>query len=748
MIISPPFLLPIVGQDKKSTSKKQADDERTEAAMPPSASRLVGGTGAEEGAFPVSNHLMWHNGVHLQAPDLGDRILPLHAIADGEILFLNRPTPHSADPLEGLNYDEGWTDNGCIILKHMTEIGAAGDRPVSVTYYSVYMHIEKFIGGLAEGKKVYRKDVLGGAGRVYGHSKQVHFEICSDADNLKKIIGRHPTWQDPQHPPAKDGRTDSVFGNLYVYLPAATPTSNTAPADHLRHDTGSTLGAAQWIKLDYGDGGSTPGACVLTSYSATGQPGNTRTDNDAEYNLYKDATDRHSTVIKAHPHAQSSPSGWYELLRFGRNLGRSDTDKDPLPDNAAHWRKIKTIAGNEVWADLNAPGSYKFSDADFLPQFGWNCYDDDIADKDQRCDSLKLKALIRTQGDQPDPDRNKDDVKLSRRLGDKDVARALRRTICKFPNEWDRSTISQRYGWLNEMEYGFKDRLDDWKRFENHLKAISFDKLPQEYLNAQWHFHPTEFIKHFRKCRWLNEDELKQIYPGASSANRTKYRIPVSRSIRKYLITTPLRMAHFLGQAAVETNQFLWMSELYSGSAYDYFRHYAKASNFKGWLGNVEWNDGGTYRGRGFKQLTGRANYALYWVYKGWLQSSSFSDDWWKNTGWWGLSGNSIPPAMLATLPIQNDQIVVQLKEQMRPPIIVNPDRVNTELEASIDTAGWFWARNTLLIAADSDDVAAMTRKIRGDAASVGVTTSWPVSAHFTERTEQTSRIKKLLGEI
>jgi predicted chitinase len=103
---------------------------------------------------------------------------------------------------------------------------------------------------------------------------------------------------------------------------------------------------------------------------------------------------------------------------------------------------------------------------------------------------------------------------------------------------------------------------------------------------------------------------------------------------------------------------------------------------------------------------------------------------------------------MLTTLPIQNDQIVVQLKEQMRPPIIVNPDRVSTELEVSIDTAGWFWAKNTLLIAANSDDVAAMTRKIRGDAASVGVTTSWPVSAHFTERTEQTSRIKKLLGEI
>lgn len=477
------------------------------------------------------------------------------------------------------------------------------------------MHIEKFIGGLVEGKKVYRKDVLGGTGRVYGHSEQVHFEICCDADNLKKIIGRHPTWQDPQHPPAKDGRTDSVFGNFYVYLPAATPTSNTAPADHLRHDTGSTLGAAQWIKLDYGDGGTTPGACVLTSYSTTGQSGNARTDNDAEYNLYKDATDRHNIVIKAHPHAQSSPSGWYELLRFGRNLGRSDTGKDPLPDNAAHWRKIKTIAGNEIWADLNAPGSYKFSDADFLPQFGWNCYDDDIADKDQRCDSLKLKALIRTQDDQPDPDRNKDDVKLSRRLGDKDVARALRRTICKFPSEWDRGTISQRYGWLNEMEYGFKDRPDDWKRFENHLKAISFDKLPQEYLNAQWHFHPTEFIKLFRKCGWLSEKEFKQLLPlmvlrgketsaaweqvAPNNAKEkensvfTAHRIPLNQAFRKYGITTPQRMAAFFGNSIQET---AWWGKLHEGNSTQWYS---------------PWD------GRGFLQLTHPANYIQYWKFRG-----------------------------------------------------------------------------------------------------------------------------------
>jgi hypothetical protein len=30
-------------------------------------------------------------------------------------------------------------------------------------------------------------------------------------------------------------------------------------------------------------------------------------------------------------------------------------------------------------------------------------------------------------------------------------------------------------------------------------------------------------------------------------------------------------------------------------------------------LGNVLWDDGGNFKGRGMKQLTGRANYAEYW---------------------------------------------------------------------------------------------------------------------------------------
>lgn len=82
-------------------------------------------------------------------------------------------------------------------------------------------------------------------------------------------------------------------------------------------------------------------------------------------------------------------------------------------------------------------------------------------------------------------------------------------------------------------------------------------------------------------------------------------------------------------------------------------------------LGNTQPGDGWLFRGRGLKQITGRANYSRY------EKASGF-------------------------------------------PVVAYPDLVRDDQRIAADSAGWFWQDKKLNALADRLDVAAITRLING----------------------------------
>lgn len=78
-------------------------------------------------------------------------------------------------------------------------------------------------------------------------------------------------------------------------------------------------------------------------------------------------------------------------------------------------------------------------------------------------------------------------------------------------------------------------------------------------------------------------------------------------AMKKYGITSPLQRAHFLAQCAHESGEFKWREEFASGAAYEGRKD----------LGNTQRGDGIRFKGRGFVQITGRANYKQFSKYCG-----------------------------------------------------------------------------------------------------------------------------------
>lgn len=98
----------------------------------------------------------------------------------------------------------------------------------------------------------------------------------------------------------------------------------------------------------------------------------------------------------------------------------------------------------------------------------------------------------------------------------------------------------------------------------------------------------------------VTPEQLQKIVPGLTAERAAEVAPHLNRAMAEAGIDNPQRKAAFVAQLAHESGGFKYMEEIASGRAYEGRRD----------LGNTQPGDGERFKGRGFIQVTGRANYA------------------------------------------------------------------------------------------------------------------------------------------
>ncbi|WP_321936071.1 M23 family metallopeptidase [Paraburkholderia sp. J8-2] len=649
------------------------------------------------GAYPVSFNLGWHGGAHLMAPSDGNQPAYVRAIADGKVVYLRKTGPNGKPTL---HYRNVRTDDGCVVIRHDTEIGDGNNA--KVTYYSVYLHLQTVQPTLAVGGKIYRKDLLGTPGQIYGQYPQIHFEIVCNEANLKKIIGRAPG------PVGAQGRTDAVYGDNWFFVPRGAKLFASEPHPFRDDDSAPAVGSIPpqsplvvastsrdiVIRMHYEKD------CTLTTYVQDvdgnwGVLGAMPPERDAEYNLYKRATALNGRFLDGSiagvgaASVAPSPSALFEMLRFGRCIGEQPASDVQLN----HWRKVKTPDG-DGWINLSKSNVRVYSDADFPEWAGWSFINDDPT-PDSLCDSPTVRRWL-------DLDRSGhvNHAEAVEALNVGTVRQRIAHAVCKFPTEWSRNGLEARYNWLKRPHEALTNPLSDaeFNRLMDHANDFAFWEDVQDAdfppANECWHFPPTAFVRQFRKCAWFSARELKQFVPRevlregprhavyyervdwtASRESLVRaYESSLNKMLRKYLINSPSRVAVFFGNAMQET---IWLSVLHENNPGMWY---------------YPWD------GRGFLQLTHPENYFSYWDFKG--RSNQISERTRKKI----LQAHAMADSHRSQAQQYNSDsangttpILIQWRNDL------GDENINLDLISPADSAGFYWSKMGMAKYADCD---------------------------------------------
>ena len=100
----------------------------------------------------------------------------------------------------------------------------------------------------------------------------------------------------------------------------------------------------------------------------------------------------------------------------------------------------------------------------------------------------------------------------------------------------------------------------------------------------------------------ITEQQIRRIMPKAMDERVKEFVKSFNDYSEQFGINTPLRLSHYIAQVAHETGELKWLEEIASGQQYEGRKD----------LGNTQQGDGKLFKGRGYLQTTGRANYQAY----------------------------------------------------------------------------------------------------------------------------------------
>ncbi|OJA79716.1 peptidase M23 [Burkholderia ubonensis] len=667
MIISPPFLPPIDAGSTTEDPLMDKLDEMTDSG----------------GLYPIAFDRRWHTGLHLVPSS--DRSLPVRAIADGDVVAYGA----YQRPVFNVCGDRN-TNAGFVLLKHTTE---TGENRV-LTFYSLYMHLldldsmthdgiqpppvdvphsmpawlREDTGGPVSGgdKKVRRKDILGYTGQCQSN-RHLHFEIFMAPDDFDAYFGAtqlgHRSVETPQG--------SDCWGHCYYVIPADETFRAQPPGvDERNKLRGIQFGPKQggqnehplYVEVYFHKGNK------YTNVWSVAADGSwtllTERDPDSgqplpvceatfEYDMYKRASALYATCA----------SDGYELLRFGRILSQPatlppipdpDQDTSATPNPRATWYCIPFARGQQGYIDISKPSIKKVSDADFPFFMGWQKIQANTAPVDENglWDLDKFKELVRASiGETAEAGTDAEAAQQTARQkneafqhyisdpGHKAVRELLRGFICEAPSEWDSANLDSRYRNLLDEGEHFEGDQDAYNKFLDFVKKLQFwDETGLPAGGTVWFFHPLAFIRHFRRCGWLDQSEtIRCIRRTIRDKGRESVEISKSEMIQRLTVATEkrpaniypsihivarkygisssrLRLAHLFGQLTAETGRLEFMLE--NGEP-EYFNKYEPGQPQGDKIGNRMTGDGIRFKGRGLIQITGRENYEKYGKYRG-----------------------------------------------------------------------------------------------------------------------------------